>query len=210
VAGNWCEIDAIKFIGHTSVNHLAIQELISNLKQLLTNDELGDVTFELDDGRTVVTYGNILRNRSIYFDQLFREHSANNHQPIRMKNITYEAFHQILHFIYTDSIEPILTYEICLELMRKADEFYLSAIYVDAFDILKTTVINKGNVLKIFTQSGLFVDSSNDAGLNSIILPDVIELCVDFIRKNRADVYCSEYMQHLTKDMLLRLVQLVQ
>jgi hypothetical protein len=129
----------------------------------------------------------------------------NYQQPIKIKNISYEAFYQILHFIFTDSIEPVLTHEICLELMRKADEFYLSSIYTEAFNILKKT-INKTNVLKLYTQTGLFTNSSNE---DSILLDDVVSLCIEFIQKNRRDVYLNDQMKDLTKDMLLKLVQLV-
>jgi hypothetical protein len=89
--------------------------------------------------------------------------------------------------------------------MRKADEFYLSSIYTEAFNILKKT-INKTNVLKLYTQTGLFSSSNQQ---DSILLDDVINLCVEFIQKNRRDVYMNDQMKELTKDMLLKLVQLV-
>jgi hypothetical protein len=207
-AGNWCEIDCIKLIGYTSHNDLSYKELIINLKQLLLDDCLSDVTFQLDNGQTISSYRNILSNRCIYFEQLFDEYSSNNQEPIKIKNISYEAFYQILHFIFTDTIEPVLTYETCLELMRKADEFYLSPIYNEAFNILKKT-INKTNVLKLYTESGLFSTSSNDNQQDRILLNDVVKLCVEFIQKNRRDVYLSDQMKELTKDMLLELIQLV-
>jgi hypothetical protein len=92
--------------------------------------------------------------------------------------------------------------------MRKADEFYLSPIYNEAFSILKK-IVNKTNVLKIYTESGLFSTSSNDNQQDAIILNDVVNLCVEFVQKNRRDVYLSDQMQQLTKDMILQLVQLV-
>jgi hypothetical protein len=129
-------------------------------------------------------------------------------EPIRIRNISYEAFYQVLHFIFTDRIEPVVGYDICLELMRKADEYFLSLIYVQAFNMLKS-VINKSNVLKIYMQSGLFPLSSNDNEQDNILLNDVLNLCIEFIQKNRRDVYRQDNMQQLTKDMLLQLVQLV-
>jgi hypothetical protein len=92
--------------------------------------------------------------------------------------------------------------------MRKADEFYLSPIYNEAFNILKK-IINKTNVLKIYIESGLFKISSNDNQQDRILLNDVVNLCVEFIQKNRRDVYLNDQMKELTKDMLLQLVQLV-
>ncbi len=202
-AGNWCEIDCIKLIGYTSRRDASYKELTTNLKQLLFDDCLTDVIFQLDNGQTISSYRNILSSRCIYFEQLFDEYSLNIKQPIKINNISYEAFYQILHFIYTDTIEPILTCEICLELMRKADEYYLSPIYNEALAILKR-IINKTNVLK------LFIDSfSDDNKQDTIILHDVINLCVEFIQKNRRDVYLSDQMRLLTKDMLLQLVKLV-
>ncbi|CAF3875033.1 unnamed protein product [Rotaria sp. Silwood2] len=208
-AGNWCEIDCIKLIGYTSHNDFSYKELATNLKQLLLDDSLADVTFQLDNGQTISSHRNILSNRCIYFAQLFEEYSSNIQEPIKIPNTSYEAFYQILYFIYTDTLEPVLNYEICLELMRKADEYHLSPIYDKAFNILKKT-INKTNVLKLYTQSGLFSTSSNDNQQDDIILTDVVNLCVEFIQKNRRDVYLSDQMYQLTKDMLLQLIQLVQ
>ena len=90
--------------------------------------------------------------------------------------------------------------------MRKADDFYLSSIYSEAFNILKKT-INKNNVLKLYTQTGLFISDNNQQ--DDILLDDVVNLCVEFIQKNRRDVYMNDQMKDLTKDMLLQLVQLV-
>lgn len=208
-AGNWCEIDCIQLVGHTSHGELSYKELTSNLKQLLSDDCLSDVTFQLDDGQTISSHRNILSVRCLYFEQLFEEYPPNTSEPIRIPNISYEAFYQILHFIFTDTIEPVLTQEICLELMRKADDFYLSAIYSQAFDIIKKT-INKTNALKLFTQSGLFPTACADrCPQDSLILDDVVYLTVEFIQKNRREVYLNEQMQDLTKEMLLSLVQLV-
>ena len=207
-AGNWCEIDCVKLIGHTSHNDISYKELTTNLKQLLIDACLSDVTFQLDNGQTISSYRNLLRTRCIYFEQLFDEYSSNNQQPIEIHNISYEAFYQILHFIFTDTIEPVLTHETCLELMRKADEFYLSSIYTEAFNILKKT-INKTNVLKLYIQTGLFPNSSNDNHQDNLLLDDVVNLCIEFIQKNRRDVYLNDQMKELTKDMLLKLVQLV-
>jgi len=92
--------------------------------------------------------------------------------------------------------------------MRKADEFYLSSIYDEAFNILKKT-INKTNVLQLYMKSGLFPISSNDNQEDRILLNDVVNLCIEFIQKNRRDVYLNDQMKELTKDMLLKLVQLV-
>lgn len=205
-ANNWCEIDSIKLIGHTSMSHMSYKELVQGLKHLLIDQYLTDVTFELDDGKRISSYKNILRNRSIYFQQLFQNELTKNDEIIRIENISSGAFYQILHFVFTDQIEPVLTFEICLELMRKADEYFLSPIYDQAFEILKQN-ITKQNVLKIFTQTGLFSTSSDD---ELILLPDVIDACVDFIQKNRRDVYLSEHIDQLDKEMLLRLIKLVQ
>ena len=93
--------------------------------------------------------------------------------------------------------------------MRKADEFFLSPIYNEAFNILKK-MINKTNVLKLYTESGLFPSSLNNNNQEDcLLLDDVVKLCIEFIQKNRRDVYLSDQMKELTKDMLLTLVQLV-
>ena len=208
-AGNWCEIDCVQLVGHTSHSELSYKELTSNLKQLLVDDCLADVTFQLDNGHTISSYRNILGVRCLYFEQLFEEYPPNTPEPIRITNISSDAFYQILHFIFTDAIEPVLTHEICLELMRKADDFYLSPIYSQAFNIIKSTV-NKNNVLKLFTQSGLFPPASAESSpQDSLILDDVVYLCTEFIQKNRREVYLQEQMNDLTKEMLLQLVQLV-
>ncbi|CAF3427916.1 unnamed protein product [Rotaria sp. Silwood1] len=207
-ASTWCEIDCIKLIGHLSNTDLFYKEILTNLKDLLIKDYLFDVTFQLDNGQLISSYRNILSIRCTYFNELFTKYPLNTEEPIRIRNISDEAFYQILHFIFTDTIEPILTYDICLELMRKADEYFLSLIYTKAFNILKK-IINKTNVLKIFIQSGLFPMTPNDNEQDNILLNDVVDLCVEFIQKNRQDIYRHDNLQQLTKDMLLKLVQLV-
>ena len=182
-------------------------ELLTNIKQLFSDDYLTDITFQLDNQQLISSYRNILSIRCIYFNQLFEEYPSNMKEPIRIKNISYETFNQILYFIYTDTIESTLTFEIYLELMRKADEFFLSTIYPIAFNILKN-LINKSNVLKIFMQSGLFLLSLNDNEQENILLHDVVNLCIEFIQKNRRDVYLYDHIQELTKEMLLKLIEL--
>jgi hypothetical protein len=195
-------------IGHSLDIGSSHKEILKNFKSLLTDECLSDVTFELDNGQCISSYRNILSSRCIYFNELFNEYPVNMKEPIRIRNISYEAFYQVLHFIFTDRIEPVVGYDICLELMRKADEYFLSLIYVQAFNMLES-VINKSNVLKIYMQSGLFPLSSNDNEQENILLNDVLNLCIEFIQKNRRDVYRQDNMQQLTKDMLLQLVQLV-
>lgn len=208
-AGNWCEIDCIKLVGHESHVKVSYKELKNDLNQLIRDDCLSDVTFQLDDGQKISSYRNILSIRCLYFKELFTEYPLNNNQePIKISNISYEAFNQILHFIFTDAIEPILTYQTCLELMRKADEFYLSPIYNHAFNILKK-VINQTNALKLYCESGLFSTSTDDSQQDPILLTDVLDLSIGFIQKNRKTIYESEQMYDLSKDMLLKLVQLV-
>ncbi|CAF3318694.1 unnamed protein product [Rotaria socialis] len=206
-ARRWCEIDCIKLIGFTSNVHLFSNEFLADLSDLLTNDYLSDVIFQLDNEQLISSYRNILSNRCIYFHELFIEYPSNRTEPIPIRNISYKAFNQILHFIFTDNIEPTITYDICLELMRKADEYFLSLIYTKAFDILKK-IIDKTNVLKILIQSGLDSVTSNENQHDNFLLNDVIDLCIVFIKKNRRDIYLNENMQILSKDMLLKLVQL--
>ncbi len=78
---------------------------------------------------------------------------------------------------------------------------------MEAFKILKN-IINKTNVFQILVQSGLFPNTLNDNEQDNILLKDVVNLCNEFIRKNRRDVYLYDNMQQLTKDMLLQLIQL--
>lgn len=206
-ASNWCEIDCIKLVGHLSHNRLSHKELTANLKQLLTDDCLSDVTFKLDDQRTISSYRNILKKRSFYFDELFKEYPSENKQPIPIPNISYDAFYQILHYAFTSTIEPALNTDTCLELMRKADGFFLSPIYDCALSILKKS-INKANVLQLYVASGMFSTSSDANGVDDLLLEDIVNLCVEFTKNNRRDVLMSEQMKDLTKDMILTLVQL--
>ena len=75
--------------------------MLMNLKDLLINDYLYDVTFQLDSGQLISSYRNILSSRSIYFKQLFDEYPSHRTESIRIRNISYEAFNQILHFMFT-------------------------------------------------------------------------------------------------------------
>ncbi|CAF1384065.1 unnamed protein product [Rotaria sordida] len=94
---------------------LFYREILTNFKDLLTNNYLYDVTFQLDNEQLISSYRNILSIQYIYFNELFTEYPLNKEEPIQIRNISYEAFYQILRFILTDTIEPILIYDICLE-----------------------------------------------------------------------------------------------
>lgn len=207
-ANNWCEIDAIELIGHPSLRDANYKELTSQLGSLLIDDSLSDISFELDDGTVFNSYRNLLSCRSFYLESIIQENSIDTTRPIRIENISRESFYQILHFIFTDHIEPILSYKTCLELLRKADRFHLGFIYNQAFEVLKK-VITKSNVLEIFISSGLFPDPSLTDDDN-LLLPDVIDYCVDFVQKNRREIYCSDQLKQLSREALVELVQRVQ
>ncbi|CAF1274405.1 unnamed protein product [Adineta ricciae] len=204
-AGSWCEIDCVKLIGHSSYHDIAHRELIMNLKQFLKDDCLADVVFQLDGGQTISAYRNLLRTRCHYFSLLFDEHGTNTETPIPIGNISYDAFYQILNYTYTETIDSTLNYEVYLELMRKADEYYLSPIYDDAFGFIKK-LVNSRNVLKIYLSACSPIDAE---GNPTLILTDVIDYCVGFVQRHRQEVYKSDEMHLLPKDMLLKLVQLV-
>lgn len=207
-AGTWCEIDCIKLTGYTSNVHKLDPDILADLKTLLTDDILSDVTFQLDNGKLIPSYRNVLSVRCIYFKELFNEYPLHKSETIRIRNISYEAFYQILHFIFTDTIQSTITYAVCLELMRKADEYFLSAIYIKAFDVLKK-IMDKKNVLNIFMQSGLFPTSSDDNQDDLIVLNDVTNLCIEFIKNNRRDICIRDNLQQLSKDVLLKLIELI-
>ncbi|CAF3831348.1 unnamed protein product [Rotaria sordida] len=96
--------------GHIFNIDLFYREILTNFKDLLTNNYLYDVTFQLDNEQLISSYRNILSIQYIYFNELFTEYPLNKEEPIQIRNISYEAFYQILRFILTDTIEPILIY----------------------------------------------------------------------------------------------------
>ncbi|CAF0827041.1 unnamed protein product [Didymodactylos carnosus] len=199
-AGSWCEIDCVKLIGHLCHSGYSLKELSTDLSTLLNDDYFADCTFEIQ-GRTISSHQNILSVRCYYFELLFEKYPVTNNEPIKITNCSYDTFYQILHFIFTDKIEPVLSYEICIELMRVADEYYLSAIYNHAFTILKS-ILNKNNVLKIFALTGLFSSEQ-------LVLDDVVQMCVSFVQKNRSEVYSGDDIKNLSKDIVLQLIKLV-
>ena len=197
-ACNGCYIDSVKLIGYRSHRECSLKELRRDLQQLVTNDYFPDVIFEFDDGQTTKSYRNLLRTRSIYFNELFAKNSVDPQKSIRIHRITCQCFEQILRFILSDTLEPTIDYKICLELMCRAEEFSVSSMYDEALVILKDQ-LNLTNVLSIF----MFNDNAE------MCLDDVVHLCIDFIEKNRRDIYHPDQMKLLTKAMLMKLTELV-
>ena len=88
-------------------------ELSGTLGKLLTeNDDLKDVSFIINGVDIVKGYSLILKVHSTVFKNMLENYDAkDNYDPIPIENTSKFAFDTLLHFINTDCINPISTYE---------------------------------------------------------------------------------------------------
>lgn len=92
--------------------------LISELSSMIGNDKYSDVTIIIED-RPIPAHKFIL-SRSKYFEAMFSgEMIESSSREVRITNISYKAFYEVLKYLYTDQIDTSTDY--ALEILEAAD-----------------------------------------------------------------------------------------
>ena len=112
--------------------------LMHDLSCLINNSKYSDVTF-LIEGKEVHANRAILSVRSEYFKVMLYsggmresiidrdEGGKCSNEPIELSDVSYEVFLQILHYLYTDTINEI-ELEIGLPLLMASERFMLDRL----------------------------------------------------------------------------------
>eukprot|EP00922_Rhytidocystis_sp_ex-Travisia-forbesii_P052418 GHVS01077748.1.p1 GENE.GHVS01077748.1~~GHVS01077748.1.p1 ORF type:complete len:505 (+),score=103.99 GHVS01077748.1:458-1972(+) len=169
--------------------HIPPSTLLSDLRQLINNKELADVSF-LVEGQPVYATRALLAARSDHFRALFyggmKEAHQTADQPIIIQDVSHEVFLAILEYLYTDTLPAGLSSESAVQLLIAAQRFLLDRLKGLCEDICRRgiTVENVVNLL-------LAAEAHHAEGLKII--------CME---------YLTEYEERLVQtNALKRLVQ---
>jgi hypothetical protein len=103
-------------------------ELAKKLHLLIDNNMFADVYFEVC-GRRIAAHRNILSCRCDFFKTVFdNESNINRKSPIFIPDLNYDAFIQIIGFLYTGHIDNSCELSCYIELLRVVDLFNLKPI----------------------------------------------------------------------------------
>jgi len=214
LSGSLYLIDGIEITGNTlAVNDESLgnqQEekfrdyslLAKHLHSLIQNELFADVYFEVE-GRIIPAHRNILTFRSEYFRAMlsksFKEYDLiTSHNPIYLKNLSYDVFLQILTYLYTGHVEcKQLPIHVFIEVFKAADLMNLTKLAKLCLFHL-SEIINQHNVIKIYKEAS---ESQNQA------LDDVLALCYEVIMANFSFISRTEEFCSLPQDLMLKIIE---
>eukprot|EP00922_Rhytidocystis_sp_ex-Travisia-forbesii_P071339 GHVS01106471.1.p1 GENE.GHVS01106471.1~~GHVS01106471.1.p1 ORF type:complete len:362 (+),score=46.98 GHVS01106471.1:2-1087(+) len=169
--------------------HIPPSTLVSDLKRLINNKELADVSF-LVEGQTVYATRALLAARSEHFRALFysgmKEACQSADTPVAIEGVSHEVFLAILEYLYTDTLPVGIKSHTAVQLLIAAQRFLLDRLKALCEDICRRS-ITVDNVVDLL----LAADGHNADGLKQICLE-----------------YLTEYEERLVQtDAMKRLVQ---
>lgn len=213
LSGSLYLIDGIEITGNTlAVNESLVSKqeekfrdyslLARHLHSLIENELFADVYFEVE-GRIIPAHRNILTFRSDYFRAMlsksFKEYELiTSHNPIYLKNLSYDVFVQILTYLYTGHVEcKQLPIHVFIDIFRAADLMNLTKMAKLCLFHL-SEIINQHNVIKIYKEA---CESQNQA------LDDVLVLCYEVIMANFSFISRTEEFCSLQQDLMLKMIE---
>jgi hypothetical protein len=122
--------------------------------------------------------------------------------PIYIKNITYNVFIELLHYIYTGhiNIESLQLYEM-LDLIRVSDYMGLSELQsLCLFHF--SQLVKKENAIEIFKEIAIQHQLSN-------IFDKLLNSCYDLIANNFSDLCKTQEFCSLSQELMLHLIQII-
>jgi len=161
--------------------------LLSDLRSLINNAELSDVTF-LVECKEVHANRSVLAVRSEYFNALLvgstmkesiqiQEDAAGGvsvqeRRPIEIKEVSHPVFMKVLEFLYTDSIQSIegISSDLGIQILISSELFMLDRLKALCEDTIRRD-INVDNVVEILLASY----RHGAAGLKDIALEFIIK-----------------------------------
>uniref|UniRef100_A0A7S2UT53 BTB domain-containing protein n=1 Tax=Fibrocapsa japonica TaxID=94617 RepID=A0A7S2UT53_9STRA len=122
--------------------------LINDLRSLINNRELSDVTF-IVDGFPVYASRAHLAVRSEHFRaMLYGGMRESQSEEIEIKDVSHPVFLKMLEFLYTDTVEDI-PYEIAVQLLMASEQYLLDRLKALCEDSIRKS-ITVDNVISVF------------------------------------------------------------
>ncbi|XP_063445989.1 TD and POZ domain-containing protein 1-like isoform X1 [Mytilus trossulus] len=222
VAGNWCEIDAVKISG-TKFNFdlpPSPADITNDLAKLVNNSQFSDVSFNVN-GNIFHGHRAIMSVRSEYFRAMFsfdgssgKSLSATNYnvsaesppsyeslsksheKPVELKDVDDRAFSIILHYIYTNKLPQNCQSQILPKVWRTADRFSLDGLKSLAiFELSSALTIQ--NVVEVYV----------DVISALPIIESIKTICENYMQENMAEVVRLPSFTSLPQGLMLELIQ---
>ena len=186
-----CQIECTTGSRHVTFKPKTVQlpyeDEVDILPQLHRTMVFTDVTFSIR-GQELHAHKAVLATRSPIFSAMFKA-DANKEFPnkIEITDISYEAFEQMLKYMYTGDVDEIEA--VAEELLAASDKYQL-------------------NYLKAVCEENMFNRFTIDNVAEYLVLADVHsasqlkQLAIDYINENAVDVVKTESWQNLLKSHL--------
>lgn len=193
------EIDAVQLHGtcYRAASPPPAADLVDSLRTMVNNEQFSDVIFRVE-GKVVFAHKVILCARSEYFRAMFREHTneSSTLNPIELKDVDFEGFMSILHYLYTNDIQQGVPCEGLPDVCRVADRFNVDGLKkLTAYRV--SEMLNDANV----------IDTYVAATTQLPVLDDIKKTCLAYISSNMSKVVNTPSFERLPQDLMLEIVQ---
>ena len=183
---------------HNSVktNEKPLLQLLSDYGLLFNNQEYSDIKIIISD-KTLYAHKVILAAHSPVFLAMFNsDMKENNKNEIQIADIEFDAFQELLRFIYTGTIKKMD--QLGYHLLRAADKYAIKGLLTKC-ELYFQSNLNLSNVIHIIC----LADNYNAANLK--------EIAINFFIKNKKDIDTnnSEFLKmlkQLTTEEIAKLV----
>ncbi|XP_014217977.1 protein roadkill-like [Copidosoma floridanum] len=119
---------------------------LDDYEMLLNNNSLSDINININ-GKTLHAHRCILSVKSLVFANMFTKNMVEkNTNTVLINDITYEAFHEMLRFMYTGEIKDI---NMAADLLYAADKYQIKDLKTICIENLVTN-INADNIVGYF------------------------------------------------------------
>lgn len=157
-----------------------------------------DVQFRFKE-KIVGAHRNILCCRSTYFRSLLLNDFIEKSQtkPIELSDINYDAFREILYFIYTGAYHPTTSYETILECMTYSNKIdFLSAKHAAMEQICRYLRLHHDSVVTVYCLA------KTAAPAFDVLLDYIYDLCSEHLK----DISKQQDFVELDKEYMIDII----
>ncbi|XP_060602914.1 uncharacterized protein LOC132755993 isoform X1 [Ruditapes philippinarum] len=204
--GTWVEIDAIQLHGCTYLIEPPppMEDLSRDLGAIVNDERFSDCQFLLEGKKTVYAHKAIICARSDYFRAMFEDQTkeSKSKTAIEIKDVSYDSFIAVLHFLYTNSLPPKLKEKqkddtiILTDVWRVADR-----LSMDGFKRLAAYMIS----LKIDDKN--VVDTYVAAVSKLPVIDEVKNNCMLYMSTHLQSIVNTASFTALPQDVMLEIIQ---
>jgi BTB/POZ domain-containing protein 9 len=161
---------------------------------LYLNEKFSDVILVVD-GEKLNAHKAILAARSEYFDALLYDGLQDLKQSeVAIKDVSPEAFKQVLKFIYTGTITITFNSGLILEVLEFAHKYSFKNLENSTIQKLKS-VLNFKNIWSILNTANLYD------------LSDLKQACHTFMDQNALEIVTSDCFTELSQKSVIKLLE---